>query len=119
MARPSPVPPSLWACAAAVEPLEDPGPVLGCDAGALVGDVQHDAADVFVGLQPDGAAVGGVPLRVVDQVGQHLVQALAVAEDPQVVRVDVDVELHRPAGHRRLVPADEQELLQPDRREPQ
>ena len=72
-----------------VEALEDAGRVGFGDAGALVEDLDHDAAVVAAGAHLDGAAARGVAHRVLEQVGDDLVHALGVAVGGEVAGLDV------------------------------
>ena len=63
------------------EPLEDAVPVGGGDARALVGDLQPPAGGRALRGEPHEPAGGTVPGRVVEQVGDQLVEPRRVGPD--------------------------------------
>ena len=80
MARPRPVP-LLWA-ALVVNRSKTARRSAGGDAGSVVGDGEPGRrSPCRLGAHPDQAAGGAVPGRVVEQVGEQLVQAVGVGRD--------------------------------------
>jgi hypothetical protein len=61
-------------------PLEDIGELVGRDARPVVGDGNHDLFAAIEDADLDGRAAR-VCERVADQVGQDLMEAIAIAED--------------------------------------
>ena len=87
----------------AVEALEHPLGLGGRDAGPLVGDHDRGAAGGRgVGAQPHAALGRRVADRVVEQVGDHLVQPLGVAGGLQVAGLDAHLQPHRPVAEHAL-----------------
>ena len=78
------------------ERIEDAPRVLGRDAGAVVGDRDHDL--VLLGLAADGQRPLAVRLehrllRVGDQVGEDVLQLVEVAQDERQLRVELGLHL--------------------------
>ncbi len=63
----------------AIEALEQARQVLGGDAGAEVAHQEFDGAVARLRSHHHAAAFGPVAQRVLDQVGEHLLQRVAVA----------------------------------------
>jgi hypothetical protein len=77
--------------AAAVEALEDLAELVGRDADAAVAHRGHELAAVLDG-DADVAAVRRVLHRVLEQIAEHLLEAVAVAEISARVAGTFDVE---------------------------
>lgn len=75
----------------AVEPVEDMGQVLGCDAFARVGDRELDPTTLPAAAQCDAGAGWCVSQGVVEQVTQDLADPIEVSQH-RVVSVQVGVE---------------------------
>ena len=65
----------------AVETFEKARKVLGGNAGAEVADIKFDATLRGAGAELDASAGAAVLHRVIDQVGENLVNGFAVCED--------------------------------------
>ena len=79
------------------EPLERALPVGGCDPRPLVGDVQPPPFGSDVAGDPHPPALGAVPDRVVEHVGEQLAEPGGVGLHLERLGY-VDVEPHGPAG---------------------
>ena len=75
----------------AAEQIEDPLMVLGIDAAAIVGNLEDRKAELGASAHRDIAGNAGFEIfeRVVDQVGENLLQRKAVADDIRQ-RIDLD-----------------------------
>ena len=100
------------------EPLEGSLAVGGCDPRPLVGHVQQPPGRGDLAADPDPAALGAVPDRVVEHVGEQLAQPGRVGLHLERLR-DVDVEPHRPAGGHEVGHHVVDEGADPHRAEPQ
>ena len=67
----------------AAEQVENPLVVLGIDAAAVVGDLEDRKAELGAAADSDLAGNAGLEIfeRIVDQVGENLLQRQAVADD--------------------------------------
>ena len=77
---------------AGTEAVEEPLGPLGGQAGALVGDGEGPRVVGGAGGERDGAAGWTVSHGVVEEVGGHLGQSVAVTRDGEVGGLDVDDE---------------------------
>jgi hypothetical protein len=84
------------------EPLEHAIPVGGRDTGALVGDLEPPAGARLLGADPHHATGRAVPRRVVEQVGDQLVQSRRVGRGRQRRRCHAYVVAHLTAADPRL-----------------
>ena len=84
------------------EPLEDAVPVGGGDTRPVVGDLQAPAGGRVLGGDPDDPTGGTVPGRVVEQVGDQLVEPRRIGRGRQRGRRGADVVPHLATGHPRL-----------------
>ena len=75
--------PGLVLGSGAAEQVEDALMVLGIDAAAVVGDLENRKAEFGAALDPDIAGNAGPEIfeRVVDQIGENLLQRQAIAGD--------------------------------------
>src|SRR6266700_2263129 len=69
------------------EALEDALALIRRDAAASVDDPKHGRSARLRGFEPDGAALGGVPDGVVDQVLEHPAQEISIRADAGDVQV--------------------------------
>jgi hypothetical protein len=100
------------------EPFEHGAPVGSCDPRPLVGDGEPDVVAQPFGAEPDLPVGGAVPGRVVEEVGQQLVQAVGICGNGEVLGSHVDRVAHPAgAGLRDGVGKDvaEPDLLEPQR----
>ena len=84
------------------EPHEDPLAVLRRDPGTVVGHLEPDHVAYLAGPDAYDAALRAVPGRVVEQVGQQLVQPRPVGIDDEIGWLDPYVERHRSHPRPRL-----------------
>ena len=86
--------PGLVLGSGAAEQVEDALMVLGIDAAAVVGDFENRKAEFGAALDPDIAGNAGLEIfeRVVDQIGEDLLQRQAIADDIRQ-RFDPDLAL--------------------------
>ena len=86
--------PGLVLGSGAAEQVEDALMVLGIDAAAVVGDLEDRKAELGAAADRDIAGNAGLEIfqRVVDQVGEDLLQREPVADDVRQ-RLDADLRL--------------------------
>src|SRR2546423_8733689 len=84
--------------ASAVEALEDLPDLVGGDADAAVAHRGHELIAAVLEAHVDVAAVRGVLLRVLEQIAEHLLEAVAVARDLLIRLRERDVKLAVAAG---------------------
>ena len=72
------------------EPFEHGAPVGSSDTRSLVGNGELDVVAQSFGAEPDLPAGGAVPGRVIEEIGQQLVQAVGICGNSEVLGPHVD-----------------------------
>jgi hypothetical protein len=92
--QPEPAPRPLGLLAATIEGLEDLLALRGWDPRAFVGHADADRLALTRDVDTDGAARRRVPRRVLDEVGQHLVELHRVGGDLGELLGDLQLDPH-------------------------